>query len=237
VDVGLFDREARELNAPFFHAVESDRPWTTLKLAVSIETAIATADRRATWLTGGAARELVHRMRAGSDAIAVGVGTVLADDPRLTVREWREPRVAPTRVVFDRALRTPVTAAVVRSAREVPTIIVADPDSAKNSAAFRALGVHVIGARSLSDALRGLRARGIRSLLMEGGARVSVAALEEGVVQRMTIFQAPVALGARALPAFAGASRKVVRQLETMPVIERRSVGPDVMTTYALAES
>ena len=98
VDVGLLAEEAAELNAPFLHAFRSDRPWVTLKLAVSLDGAIADASRRPGWLTGPDARRRVHHLRAGSDAIGVGMGTVLADDPLLTVRDADPPRVAPTRV-------------------------------------------------------------------------------------------------------------------------------------------
>src|SRR5690349_13623797 len=100
---GVEERAARELNAPFVHAFSSTRPWVTLKLALSLDGAIAPADRAPLWLTGDESRREVHRMRAGSDAVAVGRGTAAADDPELTVREWNAPRVEPRRVVFDRS--------------------------------------------------------------------------------------------------------------------------------------
>lgn len=102
---------AEELNAPFLFAHRgAARPWVTLKLAVSLEGALAPQDRSQRWLTGEAARKQVHHLRAGADAIAVGIGTVLADDPSLTVRMGRRPRVKPTRVVFDARARLPLTA-------------------------------------------------------------------------------------------------------------------------------
>src|SRR5437867_8058084 len=113
VSVGLLEAEARELNAAFFHAASSDMPWTTLKLAVSIETAIANERGTTSWLTGPESRAEVHRMRAGNDAIGVGVGTIVADDPQLNVREAPAPRVPPARVVFDRSLRTPLRSKIV----------------------------------------------------------------------------------------------------------------------------
>jgi diaminohydroxyphosphoribosylaminopyrimidine deaminase/5-amino-6-(5-phosphoribosylamino)uracil reductase len=237
VTTGVLEREARELNAPFFHSEVSDLPWTTLKLAVSIETAIANERGTTSWLTSPESRAEVHHLRAGHDAIAVGVGTIVADDPRLTVRDARQPRVPLTRVVFDRALRTPLSAVVVRTARENPTILLTGDASSSRAADLRAAGVQLIPASDLRDGLRQLRAAGIHSLLVEGGAKIASAVLEEGLAHRLVIFQAPVTLGSGALHAFDGAAPSVLGALEQYPVLQRRRLGPDVMTTYALAET
>ena len=233
VGVGLMEAEARELNAPFFHA-GSDLPWTTLKLAVSMETAIANERGTTSRLTGPVARAAVHRLRAGHDAIAVGVGTVLADDPQLTVRDAPAPRVPLRRVIFDRHLRTPPTAAVVRTAGETPTIIVTLTTSSSHARALRSAGVELVSAPTLDAGFRGLRALGIQSLLVEGGATLAGAVLTEGLAQRLTIFQAPVTLGPGALYAFENVAESQLDRLERLPVIERRALGPDVMTTFAL---
>ena len=119
VDEDVETAAARELNAPFLHAARGgDRPWITLKLALSLDGAIADHTRGPGWLTGPVSRRAVHRMRAGSDAIAVGIGTALADDPSLTVREGPAPRRAPIRVVFDRRLRLPIASRLVRTVAE-----------------------------------------------------------------------------------------------------------------------
>jgi diaminohydroxyphosphoribosylaminopyrimidine deaminase/5-amino-6-(5-phosphoribosylamino)uracil reductase len=236
VEIGLLEAETRELNAAFFHAVTSDLPWTTLKLAVSIETAIANKRGTTSWLTGPESRREVHRLRAGHDAVAVGVGTVLADDPALTVREGRLPRLPPTRVIFDRSLRTPLESVVVATARETPTTVVTGDASTTRAADLRVAGVQLISATDLRDGFRQLRAAGIHSLLVEGGATFAGAVLAEKLVQRLVIFQAPVALGPDALHAFDGSTPAVLRALEQHPVLNRRTLGPDVMTTYALSE-
>lgn len=236
VSVGVLGPEARELNAPFFHAAASDLPWTTLKLAVSIETAISDARGTTSHLTGPDARVEVHRLRAGHDAVAVGVGTVLADDPQLTVRDAPSPRVPTTRVIFDRHLRTPLTAGVVRTARDSPTTIVTLTTSSTHARALRDAGVHLIAAHDLREGFRALRACGIRALLVEGGAAIAGAVLADRLVHRMVILQAPVALGSRALHAFDGALPRVLGEIETYPVLERRVLGRDVMTTYAISE-
>ena len=237
VESGVLEREARELNAPFYHAASSDLPWTTLKLAVSADMAIATAQGSTTWLTGDLSRAEVHRMRANSDAIAVGVGTILADDPQLNVREAPKPRKAPVRVVFDRHLRTPLNAKVVFTAREVPTIIVAASaaESAKADA-MRDAGVHVLNATDLRDAFRRLRSAGIQSLLVEGGATIASEVVKEGLVHRLAIVQAPMTLGPSALKAFGDSTQGFIDRMDMMRVVERREIGPDVLTVYALVE-
>jgi diaminohydroxyphosphoribosylaminopyrimidine deaminase/5-amino-6-(5-phosphoribosylamino)uracil reductase len=236
VDVGLLEREARELNAPFFHAVGSHRPWTTLKLAVSMETAIADRRGSTTWLTGAESRREVHRLRAGNDAVAVGVGTIVADDARLTVRDWTSPRNPPARVVLDRTLRTPVDAEVVRTARETPTLILTGQLDGTRADAMRQAGVKLLPMQDLSDGLDALRGEGIASILIEGGASIAASALRDGLVNRLVIFQAPVTLGAEALYAFEGTPPEVLDELEMLPVLSRRQLGQDVMTTFSVAD-
>lgn len=233
---GVLARESRELNAAFFHAARHDTPWVTLKLAVSIETAIAGTRGTTSWLTSAESRREVHALRAGHDAIAVGVGTILADDPQLTVRESRQPRVPLKRVIFDRTLRTPPRSQLVTTARATPTLIVTTNAASKKADALRRSGVEIVEAPDLPNAMRALRRLGIRSLLVEGGATFASAVLGAGVAHRLVIFQAPVTLGRDALHAFDGATPHVLQALEEYPVLDRRVLGPDVMTTYALKD-
>ena len=139
---------------PSFTRSRSDRPWVTLKLALSIDGAIADASRAPAWLTGKKARREVHRLRAGSDAIAVGLGTVRADNPELTVRDVPPPRVAPARVVFTRHGQLPLASALARTATEVPTIVLAESVDLAHARRLMALGVEVRG----RDVDRGRRA-------------------------------------------------------------------------------
>ena len=235
VSTGLLADQARELNASFFHAFAANRPWVTLKLAASLDGAIAAPGGVPRWLTGPSSREAVHRMRANADAVAVGIGTALADDPALTVRDAPPPRIAPTRVVFDRGARLPVTSVLARTARDVPTVVIAAAEAAaERVGALAALGVEVRVAASLHGALGLLREAGVRALLVEGGARVAAALLAERLVDRLVIFQAPVVLGAGSLGAFSaldGAATAALAPL-TLVGVERR--GDDVMATYAL---
>ncbi len=235
VVVGVEERAARELDAPFFHALLSDRPWVTLKLALSLDGALADHTREPGWLTNPRSRRAVHRLRAGADAVAVGVGTALADDPALTVRGVPAPRVPPTRVVFDREARLPLASSLVRTAAEVPVVVVCADAASENARRLAAAGVLLLEAPTVDDALRGLRARhGVRSLLVEGGAGLAAALWDGAAVDRLIIFRAPVVLGAGALGAFAGAGPVRAEAARRLPVVERRAFGDDLMTTYAV---
>ena len=234
VEVGTCAAEAHELVAPFLHAAAADRPWVTLKLATSIDGALADHTRKTGWLTGPEARAEVHRWRAQHDAIGVGMGTVLADDPALTVRDAKAPRVHPVRVVFSRSGRLPVTSVLARTARDIPVVVMAhDPDPAYE-ATLNEMGVDLVPAASLGEALRALRARGVHSILIEGGARLAGSLLFEQLVDRLMVFTAPVILGSGALNAFLLAPAQRAEQATRMRVVERTPFGDDLMTIYAL---
>lgn len=238
----VLEREAAELNAPFLFAARgATRPWVTLKLAVSLDGAIADYTRRPAWLTGPAARRAVHTLRAGADAVAVGIGTVLADDPHLTVRHGVSPRTPPTRVVFDRHARLPLTSRLVRTIAEAPVWCVVMPEPADDAerarrGALESAGVQLVPATDLPAGLAVLRTHGLRHLFVEGGAGLAGALVGTKLVDRLIIIQAPVVLGAEALPAFTGLSPHTVADGVRWRAIARRALGDDVMTTYAVSE-
>jgi diaminohydroxyphosphoribosylaminopyrimidine deaminase/5-amino-6-(5-phosphoribosylamino)uracil reductase len=233
VDAGLEAGEEHELNAAFHHRFVSDRPFVTLKLAVSLDGAIADASRTPGWLTGDRARREVHRLRAAHDAIAIGSGTALADNPSLTVRGVRSPRVAPLRIVFDRRVRLPVGSTLVRTARKRPTLVVTDPAPPAVASDLAARGVELLSSVSLTDALLSLRKRGVHSILCEGGASLAGAFLAAGAVDRLVMFQAPVVLGAGALHAFAFAPAHAPGSSPRWRMISRSEFDGDTMTVYA----
>ena len=237
VEMGVERAAACELNASFLYAFRASRPWMTLKLAVSADGAIADATRAQRWLTGPLARQEVHRLRAGHDAIAVGLGTVLADDPSLTARGRIRPRVAPSRIVFDDDARLPLDSVLVRTARETPTVVLARHPEPTRVAALRALGVEVLTSETIDQGLETLARRGIRSVLVEGGARVAGKLLDRALIDRMIIFQTPMVLGPGSLGAFAHASGMSFDHLAHVPVVMTRAIGDDTMTTYALQPS
>jgi diaminohydroxyphosphoribosylaminopyrimidine deaminase/5-amino-6-(5-phosphoribosylamino)uracil reductase len=238
VDVGIERAAALELNAPFFNAHAGKRPWVTLKLALSADGGVADPSGQQRWITGPESRLEVHHLRANSDAIVVGVGTVLADDPALTVRDVPAPRVTPRRVVFDSTLRTPIRSALVQTARDVPTTIYANP-SGVSTAALTAMidaGVDVALIEGTLDRLWSLHARGARSVLVEGGARLAGSLLRESLVDRLTIFRSSVVLGDNAPKAFAFAPADFEASLTARRIVERQEYGADVMTIYALQD-
>lgn len=234
VTFGVEEDAARELIAPFLFAFTSDRPWVTLKLALSLDGAVADASRSAGWLTSPLARREVHRMRAGSDGIGVGLGTVRIDNPTLTVRDVTPPRLPPVRVVFTRRGELPIASTLARTATEVPTVVVGESVALAHARALMALGVEILAATSLAEAMRGLRQRGVRSLLVEGGGALAGALLAASLVDRLVIFQAPVILGAGSLNAFEGLPAVTVSGARRLPVIRRRGFEDDQMTIYAL---
>jgi diaminohydroxyphosphoribosylaminopyrimidine deaminase/5-amino-6-(5-phosphoribosylamino)uracil reductase len=213
VELGVLEAEARELNAPFFHGFASDRPWVTLKLALSIDGAIADSERGRAWLTNEDSRAEVHRIRANVDAIAVGATTYATDHPELTVRGPIQPRVAPARVVFD-------------------------PDgklsAGRTSVLEESNGIYFVRVADLPASLRALRTRGIRSLLVEGGASIASAFLDAELVDRLVIFQAPIVLGGGALAAFGSTSPRRAANVRRIPVLRRQTFGDDLMTIYAI---
>ncbi len=236
VEIGVREKEAVELNAPFFHSLKSSRPWVTLKLALSLDGAMSGAGRAGGWLSGDASRDLVQQMRAGSDAIAVGVQTAIADNPQLTARTDPPPRVPPLRIVFDREARLSSRSILAQTARETPTMIVT-ATSTRMPADLARLGVERLGAHDVGDALQRLKGLGITSLIVEGGAGLAASFLAGNHVDRLVIFRAPIILGEGALGAFSGIASQEIEHAPRFTLIETRALGDDVMTIYAMRSS
>jgi diaminohydroxyphosphoribosylaminopyrimidine deaminase/5-amino-6-(5-phosphoribosylamino)uracil reductase len=175
-------------------------------------------------------------LRAAHDAVAVGVGTALADDPELTVRAAPAPRVPPLRVVFDRHARLPLDGRLARTARETPVVVVCDAaPPPERAAALEAAGVRLLRAASLADALAALRGtHGVRHLFVEGGARLAGGLWGADAVDRLITFQSPVVLGEGAVRAFEGAPPERAEGAPRLPVVARRLLGDDLMTVYAV---
>ncbi len=237
VDFSVEERPALELNAPFFFAaVNSKRPWVTLKLALSSDGKMNDPSGERPWISNELSRHEVQRIRANVDAIAVGLGTVRSDDPQLTARGPLLPRVAPMRVVFDRNAEMPLEAMVVRTAKETPTVIFAHHPPVGRLAALHNAGVDVFEAEDLSAALEALRGFEVHHLMVEGGARVAQDFLRQDLVDRLVIFQSPITVGADALSPFDGLPGDFREVLAKRPIVRRGEFGEDVMTEYALRE-
>ncbi len=241
VEAGLCEAEAAELNAGFFQRMRRGRPLVTLKLATSLDGRIATASGESRWITGPAARERAHLLRATHDAILVGTGTVLADDPQLTCRLPGLGARSPVRVVIDRQLRIPATARVFAEARLVPTWLVtaASADPAPPQQAHRAVGVDVIAAALDADgridlaALLGLLGeRGLTRVLVEGGGRLAASLLRGGLVDRLAWFHAPLLLGGDGVAAVASLGIDHLAEMPHFEPIASDRLGDDVLSTF-----
>jgi len=202
---GVLADEARELNVGFLRRMATGKPWVTVKLGVSLDGKVALANGASQWITGETSRHDVQRQRARSSAVMTGVGTVLADDPRLTVRvddidlQGRKP----LRVVCDARLRTPPTAQLFKEPGSV-VVLTASEDDAKIDALIRA-GAEVLevaadasGGVDLSAALQLLANRGCNELLVEAGPTLSGRLVEHKLVDELLIYMAPVVLGGEA---------------------------------------
>jgi len=229
VDVGLGAPAATALNQPFFTLVRDRRPFVMLKAATSLDGRIAKAPGQRTLLTSAPANRHAHRLRAEVDALGVGVGTILADDPLLTARGAFRDRPL-IRIVFDRHLRTPADAAVLSTARVGPVIIVTTADGADRREARHALenrGADIVVAAdgTFRAALVCLGARQIGSLLLEGGAALHASAWDEGLVDFVRLYVTPHVIGAGGVPLLGD------RDFRTANLLDRRveTIGPDVL--------
>jgi len=234
VEDGLMADDVRAQNAAFFHRHgSSDRPYIAVKLAVSLDGRIADSARHSKWITGEEARKWVHWLRAGFDAIGVGVGTVKADDPRLTVRGEVVPATPPLRVVFDARAETPQHAELVATASQVPTLaLVAPGANAVRVEALRGLGVEIGEVAGLAAGLRALRTRGISSLLIEGGGILTGRLLAEGFVDRLFLMTGPVMLGRNGVPVFGELNGAPLERTQRWRTVGRRALGPDTLTVF-----
>lgn len=238
VDAGVEAQAAVDQNPHFHHRFHSDRPFVTLKLARSLDGAIADARRVPGRLTGAAAQREVHRQRAEHDAVAVGIGTALADNPALTVRGVSAPAARPpARVVFDRHARLPLDSVLVSTARTIAVTVVAERPDEGASSALKAAGVDVIVAAGLDAQLRALRAAGLTSIYCEGGATLADALLAADLVDRLVIFTAPVRLGADAVRPLQAGAPLFVEQAARHRLVSHRRLGDDLMAIYDLTHS
>ena len=228
VEVGLEKPAAIALNQPFFTLMRHGRPFVVLKAATSLDGRIAAAPGRRTLLTSAAANRHAHRVRAEVDAIGVGVGTILIDDPELTARGAYRGRPL-TRVIFDRQLRTPPGSRVLSTRDAGPVIIVTSAAGAARGAPRKALedrGAEIeVTAGTMLEGLQRLGQHQIGSLLLEGGAAIHAAAWDERVVDYVRLYVTPHVLGSAGVPLLAG------RSFSSVTLCERRvlPLGSDVL--------
>ncbi len=243
VEVGTHGDEARQINVAFFHYVRTGRPYVTAKWAMTLDGKIAARSGDSRWVTGEEARRLVHRERDASDAIVVGVQTVLADNPSLTVRlgpsdDVRVPRpTPPLRVVLDSLARTPPTSKLLDGESAAPVLIAvtarAPAESIEN---LRARGADVVVLPDLAGrvnpraVLDELGRRGVIRILLEGGGEVIAAFAQQQLIDRVLAFVAPKLVGGRSAPSPIGGDGSPM-MADAIPLrdVQTRLVGSDIL--------
>ncbi len=247
VDVGLLGEEAARLNEAYEHWVTTGRPFVTLKGGMTLDGKIATASGESGWITGKEARKDVHRVRNHTDAIMVGIGTVLQDDPELSARGQNPDsshRIGrqPLRVVLDSRLRIPLKAKVLAWAIEQPTVVCTTPQAnPKKIERLRQCSVQVWvmasqGQRvSLKRCFARLGKEGITSVLLEGGSTLNGSVLKEGLVNAVRLYLAPRLLGGEnAKSLLGGEGPKRISQMKDLVDPRMKKIGRDWLITGRL---
>jgi diaminohydroxyphosphoribosylaminopyrimidine deaminase/5-amino-6-(5-phosphoribosylamino)uracil reductase len=242
VEVGLESEEATRLIAPFLKLVTKARPWVHAKWAMSLDGKIATRSGDSRWISNESSRAIVHHLRGRMDAILVGIGTALRDDPQLTARP-SGPRLA-TRVVVDSLARLPIGSQLVQTARDVPLLVVTSPGaSSDNISRLQECGAEVLvlpqvaeqpatrsGERVDLDRLFAeLGRRQFTNVLVEGGSHLLGSLFDGGFVDEVHVFVAPKIVGGAAAPsAVAGEGWAEMKFVSTLPSVAVAQVGDDV---------
>ncbi len=242
ITVGVLERDARLLNEAYFHFQAAGTPFVTLKSAMTLDGKIATRSGDSRWVTGQPARAHAHRIRAKSGAVLVGIGTVLADDPRLTARLDPPPPRQPLRVIVDSMLRTPPCCEAVRVAREQPCdspLLIATTDAAdeERERLLTADGVEVLrtatamdGRVDLAQLLRILGQRRITSVLVDGGGQLHAAFVSARLAHKALFYLAPKIVGGRdALTPVEGDGVALMSEAAPLHRSTVRTVGEDIL--------
>lgn len=238
VQTGVCAGAAQADNAGFFLRTQHGRPFVTLKLAGSFDGRIATGTGESKWITGAAARRLVHALRARHDAVLVGGGTARQDDPALTVRNLGDvPQ--PARIVMTRRLDLPLSGNLARTAHDVPVILCHGPEAdSELQEAWRALGAHLLPCAvngselDVRDVLQKLGAHGLTRVFCEGGGSLAASLIDANLVDQLIGFTAGLTIGAEGLPEIG--AQKIVKLADAprFELVSVRSVGPDICHTW-----
>ena len=235
---------ARLLNQPFRKHARTGRPLVVLKSALSLDGRVATAGGDSRWISGEASRALAHRWRAECDAVCVGIGTALADDPLLTARDrWTDASRQPTRVVFDSEARLPLDSRLVGSIAEAPLLVIAAPAApAERTEALQDAGAEVVVCDGdpparVAAALAELGRREITSMLLEGGPTLAGSFLDAGEVDELRLFIAPIVLGgAGARPLAGGEGARLIADATPALSMDWERSGGDLLVRARLRE-
>ena len=232
VSVGTREKDARRLNEPFAKWIQTGLPFVTLKTALTLDGQIAAPGGSATWITSRESREEVHRLRHASDALLTGIGTVLADNPRMTDRSELPRRRPLLRAIVDSKLRIPLRSKIVRSVHGDVLLFITQPQDPAKASQLTRRGIEVVraGARKghidLPEVLRELGSREILSVILEAGGELNGAMLDADLVDKMILFYAPRLLGTVTVPV----AKRRPRAMQKIPVLNNLRLhrfGPD----------
>lgn len=240
VEVGCLAAEAAALNRGFLRRVATGRPMMTLKLAASLDGRIATGTGESRWITGPRARSEVHLLRAQTDAVLVGAGTVRSDNPRLNVRELGMSDRHPVRVVVSGALALPRDGHLAATVARSPLWLCHDVEAEEaRRAAWTELGAELIeipfqadGQLDLSAMMQRLGERGITRVLCEGGGRLAAALIEDDLVDELVCYTAGLALGASAVPAIGDLDITALQLAPRFSLVDVTAIGPDMRSRW-----
>lgn len=238
---GVCEAEARSLNEGFITRVTQGRPLVALKIATTLDGKIATAKGDSQWITGPEARHRAHLMRARMDGLLVGSGTALADDPNLTCRVAGLEDRSPLRIVMDGRLRLPLTYTLVKTAKDVPTLLVTLKGGDKNRIkAFEQAGVEILQVNSdpagrpcVTETLQALGDRGLGRLMVEGGAHLGASLLRAGLVDRIAWFRAAAVMGGDGMGAVGAFGVEKLAQMPRFAHIGTEKLGQDCLDIFA----
>jgi diaminohydroxyphosphoribosylaminopyrimidine deaminase/5-amino-6-(5-phosphoribosylamino)uracil reductase len=232
VETGLMEKEARRLNAPYLKLLKTRRPYVHAKWAMTLDGKIATRTGDSKWISGERARRYTHDLRGRMDAIIVGIGTVLADNPSLTVRP-PGPRV-PVRTILDSQGRLPNDSSLATTARDAPVLMITAIESARASA-LRALGCEVMtlpaddGRPEVESLLEELGRRRMANVLVEGGSQVLGSFFDARAVDEVHVFVAPMIAGGNATTAVAGSGVDKISQALCLAEWSITEIGKDIL--------
>jgi len=239
ITAGVLGEEARRQHAGFLSRLKSGRPYATLKLAVSADGMIGRKSGERMLVSGREAFEHLQRLRIEADASMIGIGTALANDPRLVVRVPGLLGLSPIRIVLDSAARLPERSALVAGARETPLWVFVAPEADRaRRQALEAAGAIVIEVRAgtggldMGSVMKALGDRGVNNLLVEGGARIASTIVTQGFADEVVLFRAPVVIGQDGVRALAGSALSMIDRNPRYRIVEEALLGEDRMVRF-----
>jgi len=240
VHVGILEKECRKLNEAFIKHITTGLPFITLKSALTLDGKTATHSGHSKWITSEESRKLTHKLRAETDAVMVGVGTVIADDPMLTVRLYRRTSKNPLRIILDTSLRIPLSCKALKPDLAPQTIIATSSKMAvsKKAGAIKSKGAKIIitplkkNKVDIKKLTKTLGHMSISSILIEGGPQINESALDAGIVDKIMFFYAPEIMGGQDSKSIvAGKGPEKVYDSKTVQDISIKKVGRDLLIT------